>query len=238
MSDFPGIDLGLSGARAAVIDRRGALLGRGRSEMSRSADAGPGEQEPETWLKAVGEAIRAALSAAGNTVIDAIGIGALGPCLVTVTEDFEAIGNASLFSLDPRAESCRQALIEMDIDETLIGPDHTLPKLMWLRQADPQRFARTRLVLDAAGFLVTSMTGSPVMDAITASDHLIDGIEPLRPLPPIRKADEFAGQVTLAAARRFGLTQGIPVCVGSYDSYVDLFGSGVRDIGDAGMLLG
>jgi xylulokinase len=237
MRGFLGIDLGLSGAKAAVVDRNGRLLGTGRSEVARLT-AGAGEQEPEEWLAAVAAAVGRALDAAGNPAIEAIGIGALGPCLVTVTKDLQPIGRASLFSLDRRAEPCRRRLIEEGHDETLIGPDHVLPKLIWLEQTDLDRFGRTDLVLDATGFLVGSLTGSPVIDPITACDHLLPGIEPLRPLPPIRKADELAGLVTAAAARRFGLTTGTPVCVGSYDSYVDLFGSGVSQIGDAGMLLG
>jgi xylulokinase len=236
MTNFLGIDLGLSGARAAIIDRHGALLATGRSKTE--AVSRKGEQEPETWLASVAEAVRAALSAANGPSIEAIGIGALGPCLVTVDANFVPLGKASLFSLDARAESFRRGLIASGVAETEVGPDHVFPKLMRLKESDPERFAQAAFVLDATGFVVASLTGVPVIDPITACDHIIPDRAPLRPLPTIRKADEIAGRVTREASRRFGLTEGTPVCVGSYDSYVDLFGAGVSDIGDAGMLLG
>jgi xylulokinase len=234
MRHFLGIDLGLSGARAALLDGRGELRGKGRSGMgARNAP----EQDPETWLAAVADAVRQALDAAGRPAVDAVGIGAFGPCAVTLDAGLKPTGPASLFAFDTRHEPWRRKLRETGIAEEALGPDHTLPKLQRLRDVEPERFQRTAFVLDATGFLVAALTGVPVMDPITRLDHALDGETP-RPLPPVLPADAIAGRVTRQAAARFGIAAGTPVTVGSYDSYVDLFGAGVARAGEAGMLLG
>lgn len=237
MGHFLGIDLGLSGARAAVLDRRGKLRGSGRSH-SRAAGRSAAEQDPGQWLGAIADAVRQALDAAGRPVPEAVGVGAFGPCTVTLDEGLEPTGPASLFAFDARHLPWRRKLLDSGISVELLGPDHTLPKIERLRKADPARFDRTAWVLDATGYVVASLTGVPVMDPITRLDHAIDGIETPRPLPAVRPADAIAGTVTGEAASRFGIPAGTPVAVGSHDSYVDLFGAGVTQDGDAGMLLG
>lgn len=236
MKHFLGIDLGLSGARAAVLDERGRLHGSGRCGALGERNAA--EQDPEHWLGAVADAIRQALAAAGRPSIEAVGIGAFGPCAVTLDAQLVPTGPASLFAFDTRHQSWRRRLLEAGISEERLGPDHTLPKVERLRDTDPDRFAATACVLDATGYLVAALTGEPVMDPITWSDHALDDLAAPRPLPTVRPADSIAGTVTVKAAERFGIAAGTPVAVGSYDSYVDLFGAGVERDGDAGMLLG
>jgi len=234
MRHFLGIDLGLSGARAAVLDGRGELCGKGRSGSgARNAP----EQDPETWLAALAQAVRAALDAAGRPAIEAVGIGAFGPCAVTLDAALKSTGPASLFAFDTRHEPWRRRLLDAGVGEEALGTDHTLPKLERLRAVEPERFARTAFVTDATGFLVAALTGVPMMDPITRLDHALDGETP-RPLPPVMPADAIAGRVSGEAAARFGIAAGTPVTVGSYDSYVDLFGAGVVGAGEAGMLLG
>lgn len=234
---FLGIDLGLSGARAAVLDGRGELRGTGR-RSSGAALRNAAEQEPETWLRAIAGAVGQALDAAGRPALEAVGVGAFGPCAVTVDDRLQPTGPASLFAFDGRHASWRNRLIDTGISGELLGQDHTLPKIERLREAEPDRFSRTVWVLDATGYVVSALTGVPAMDPITRLDHALDGVESPRPLPAARPADTIAGTVTARAAERFGIAPGTPVAVGSYDSYVDFFGAGVVREGDAGMLLG
>lgn len=234
---FLGIDLGLSGARAAVLDGRGELRGTGRCP-SEDACRGAAEQDPGKWLRMIAAAVEQALDAAGRPAPEAVGAGAFGPCAVTLDERLEPTGPASLFAFDSRHEPWRRRLLDTGICEELLGPDHTLPKIERMRETDPGRFDRTAWVLDATGYVVAALTGVPVMDPITRCDHIVEGAAPPRPLPAVLPADAVAGRVTAEAARRFGIAAGTPVAIGTHDSYVDLFGAGVRREGDAGMLLG
>jgi xylulokinase len=233
-----GIDLGLSGARAAVLRDDGTLIGRGRGAIATHV-AGQPDAEPRSWLEAAVDAGRAALSDAGIGSVDAIAVGALGPCPVLLDASLEPVGPAPLFGIDARSEAHRRRLKqEHGLSDEELSLDHVAPKLLWLRETRPQRFARARWVVDAAGSVVAALTGVPTIDRATAAYHLARGIEPPAPMPEAREAHEIAGALLPAIAQRLQLPAGIPVAVGGCDSYVDLAGMGVRRAGDFGILLG
>jgi xylulokinase len=233
-----GIDLGLSGARAAVLRSDGSLIGRGRCAIPTHI-AGEVEADPQSWLEAAIAAARAALADAGAASVDAIAIGALGPCPVLLDGALQPVGPAPLFGMDARAEVHRQRLMRAHgLGEDELGPDHVAPKLLWLRETQPTRFARARWVVDAAGWIVAALTGQPTIDRATAAYHLARGIESLVPLPQPREAQEIAGGLLPGLAQRLGLPPGIPVAIGGCDSYVDLAGIGMSRTDDLGILLG
>lgn len=235
-----GIDLGMSGARAAVIDGAGNLLGRGRAAHRPNGQVDDRiERDPAGWVEDVVAAARVALEQAGHPHVAAIGIGALGPCPVLLDEDLQPLGPAPLFSIDGRAQPQRRRLLEkLGIADDAISPDHAIPRLLWMQEHEPARFRRAFRVVDAAGYLVAALTGRPVMDPATACEHVLEGIDPPVPLPEVLPADSIAGGLLPATAERLGLPAGTPVTVGAYDSYVDIAGSGATRIGDACMLLG
>lgn len=233
-----GIDLGLSGARAAVLDVDGAVIGRGRCPIALQL-AGEPEGDPESWLDAAIGAARVALSEAGVASVDAIAVGALGPCPVLLDGALQPVGPTPLFGIDARSEGHRRRLQrEHGLSDEELSLDHVAPKLLWLREVHPQRFARARCVVDAAGYIVAALTGVPTIDRSTAAYHLAPGIAPLVPMPEPREAHEIAGSLLPAAARRMQLLPGTPVAIGGCDSYVDLAGIGMSRPGDLGILLG
>ncbi len=235
-----GLDLGLSGARAAVVDEGGSLLGRGRvSGRLRPRDGNRAEYDPLEWYAEVLAAGRQALADAGHPAIAAIGIGALGPCPVLLDEKLRPLAQAPLFSLDRRAEPYRRRLLEScGLSDTELGPDHALAKLLWWQAEEPALFRRAASVVDVTGFLVAQLTGCAVIDPITAGDHLLAGYAPPLSLPKVQRADAIAGGLLPEAARRLGLPLGVPVTVGSYDSFVDIAGTGVREADEACVILG
>lgn len=233
-----GIDLGLSGARAAVLRVDGELIGRGRCPVVTRV-AGDLEADPRTWLEATIGAARAALSDAGVASVDAIAVGALGPCPVLLDDALEPVGPAPLFGIDARSEAHRRRLMrEHGLDDETLSLDHVAPKLLWLRDTQPKRFARARWVVDAAGYIVAALTGVPTIDRSTAAYHLAPGIASLVPMPEPREALEIAGHLLPAAAERLQLPVGVPVALGGCDSYVDLAGIGMNRLGELGILLG
>lgn len=233
-----GIDLGLSGARAAILREDAELIGRGRCAIPTRAAHAP-EADPRAWLEAAIGAARAALADAGIDTVGAIAVGALGPCPVMLDEAMEPVGPAPLFGIDARSEAHRRRLQrEHGLSDEEMSLDHVAPKLLWLRDTQPKRFARARWVVDAAGSIVAAFTGVATIDRATAAYHLARGITPAVPLPQPREADEIAGGLLPVMAQRLGLPSGIPVAVGGCDSYVDFAAIGMRDIGDFGILLG
>lgn len=242
MTSLPalGIDLGLSGVRAAVVDRAGRLLGRGRVSAGGPPRAeGKAERDPREWLEQAIAAARQALAEAGCRGVAAIAIGALGPCPVLLDRELQPLAPAPLFSLDGRAEGHRQRLLATaGLDAERLGPDHALPKLFWWKENAPALLRAAAWVVDAAGFLAAAFAGRPVMDRITAEDYRLPAVEPPVPLPEPQAPDALAGPLTAAAAARLGIGAGAPVAVGSYDSFVDIAGTGTGASGEACVILG
>ncbi|HWA41877.1 MAG TPA: FGGY-family carbohydrate kinase [Hypericibacter adhaerens] len=237
---YLGIDLGISGARAAVLTDAGRTIGQGRSAGSGGANRqAEYEREPRDWSLQLTEACRQAVQQAGHPRIEAIGIGALGPCPVLLDRDLRPLGPAPLFSMDGRAEATRIALRDArGLNDETLGPDHVIPRLHWIREQEPERFAQAAWCVDAAGYLVSDLTGALVIDPITLCDHAAPGLPSPLPTPPVQAADAIAGGLSAGAAERLGLPAGIPVTVGTYDCFVDIAGSGVIEPGAACMLLG
>jgi sugar (pentulose or hexulose) kinase len=104
--------------------------------------------------------------------------------------------------------------------------DHALPVMEWWREHAPDVFGRAAYALDASGFLVSWLTGLPVMDRITRDDYVLAGIDPLVPIPAAREPLAVAGPLAPAAAAAIGVGAGVPVAVGTYDSWVDLESTG------------
>ena len=210
-----GIDQGLSGARASVMRSDGRVVGRGRVAcLDVRTVAGGLEHDPSGWLDETMSAATMALAEAGARSVDAIGIGALGPAPLLLDAALQPLGAARLFPQEA-----------------------TTPFLAWAER-DPGIVDRAVWLVDVCGFLVSAMVGRPVLDRITAADHVVpDGWPALR-RPEVMEPFAVAGGLTLEAATRLGLDAGTPVIAGTYDSFVDLAAIGVTEPGDRGILLG
>jgi len=235
-----GIDLGYSGARAAVANVRAEVVAAGqRFPVPTRASFGRAEQDPADWLRAVELAIRSALAGLDALRIEAIGISALGPAPVLIDERLNPLTPALLFGLDTRAESERRRLaVACGLGDDRLNHDHATPKLEWWRTHEPELWSQAAWAVDAAGFLVGQLTGSPTMDTITLCDYTLNDYPCPLPLPPARDALTIAGGLTGAWAARTGLAAGTPVAVGTYDAYADTAAAGVLEVGDACIVLG
>jgi xylulokinase len=232
-----GVDVGLSGVRAAVVREDGVLVA-GSRRPHRRARTGPGiaEHDPGDWLEGVAEAGREALAAARDAPIACLGVAALGPAPVLVDDELRPLTSALLFALDRRAEPQRLAMAEGASAAATL--DNALPKLAWWLEHEPGAAERAAWALDAAGFVVGALTGVPVMDTVTAGDYALPGVEPPVALPAPVEPTAMAGGLRPEWAERLGLPPGLPVAAGTYDSFADLAAAGVRRPGDSGLVLG
>jgi xylulokinase len=227
-----GFDVGLSGVRATVVREDGLLVASARRphERARMGD-GIAEHDPLDWLDGVTAAGRETVEAAGGARIACVGVTALGPAPVLVDEDLCPLTPALLFALDRRSEPQRRRMDAATLD-------NALPKLAWWLENEPELVERAAWALDATGFVVAALTGVPVMDSITAGDYAVRGVEPPVTIPAPVDPMAIAGELVPDWARRLGLRPGLPVAAGTYDSFVDLAGAGVRRPGDSGLVLG
>ena len=228
-----GVDIGLSGTRAALVSEDGTVLSRGAAARPVNPAAGLSGQSPVAiWRQEAVDAVRQAFSGVARVEVAAIGVGGLGPSTVLVDSELEVVAGPILFTDGASDEALPGSAAGT------VSTDNAIPKLLKLYQQEPTLVTSAAFALDTTGWLVAWLTGIPVMDALTAVDYRLDGAESPVPLPPAAAPDAIAGLLRPVAAEALGIASATPVAVGTYDSYVDIFAMGVSSPRDGALLLG
>jgi xylulokinase len=229
-----GIDVGLTGARAALVEADGRILAR--SEMHPIPSDASGAEDPRSWYDGIRQAVGEVLRQAPESRPGTISVAGAGCRPVLVDERLEPLLPARLAAHDVARSQRAELAHALGVPAGLLA-DHAAPTLLRWREHEPAAFGRAVFALDTTSFLVCRLTGEPTIDRITAADYLLPGTEPPVPIPEPREPDAVAGQLTSQAAADLGLDPGIPVTVGTYDSYVDIDALGGQ-AGEGSLLLG
>jgi xylulokinase len=245
-------DLGTSGDKASLHAADGRLLAAHTAAYP--VDFGPGgkaEQDPDDWWDAACRATRALLSETGTDPADVACVAMSGQMMgaVLVDERDRAIRPAVIWA-DTRARAETDALAAAvgfehanDVLGHRLDPTCTLPKMMWLREHDPQAWARASVVLQAKDYVTLRLTGRRGIDPSDASGtnaydqrtgawsaELLDAAGIDRSLlPEILPSASVAGGLSDSAAAATGLRAGTPVVVGGGDGCTSALGVGLVD---------
>jgi xylulokinase len=254
-----GIDVGTSATKALLVGPNGSVEAEG-SAPHEILQPHPGwsEQDPEMWWQAARRAISAALQRTGRHAEEVVAIGLSGQMHGSVLLDGASVESegrapgalrpALLWNDQRTAAQCRQiedavggrlALVERVGNAALTG--FTLPKVLWIREFEPDVFRRAALILLPKDYVRFRLTGRAAIDVGDASGTLLMDIDrrrwsrevaaavgvDLSMLPPICETAEIAGQLTPWAASQTGLPAGIPVVGGSGDNMAGAVGAGV-----------
>jgi xylulokinase len=254
-------DLGTSGNKATLFDADGHLVG---SAFAAYATAYPqpnwAEQGPADWWQAVCATTRELL-ATSRVAADAIGAvgfsGMMMGCL-PVDADGTPLRNCIIWA-DQRAQAEAQAVSDTcGADEVYLrcghrtSPAYCAPKILWVRNHQPQIYARAAKFLVPKDYLVHKLTGVFATDYSDASGTLLfDLVErcwhtpflqalglDVEQLPTPYPSNTVVGQVTPAAAGATGLAVGTPVVIGGGDGSCAGVGAGVIEPGSAYCVIG
>ena len=177
---FVGIDLGTSGVKLLLLDKEGKTLGTRTEEYPLSfPKPGWSEQDPEAWLTQTKVGLKKLLSEHGNPEIKAIGIGGQMHGLVILDERDEVIRPAILWN-DGRTVKETEYLNETIGKDKLSSytgniafAGFTAPKILWLKNNEPENFKRTSKIMLPKDYLVYKLTGAFVTDYSDASGMLL-----------------------------------------------------------------
>ncbi len=257
-----GIDIGTGGSRALLIDRRGEVKHAFTAPHEDMRMERPlwAEQRPENWWDAAQVAIRGVLAAAGATGADVAGVGLSGQMHgLTLLDREDRVIRPALIWCDQRSQAQvdwingqvgRQAVLDSTANPVLTG--FTLPKLLWVRDNEPQLYARVRRVLLPKDYVRFQLTGEYASDVSDASGTaLFDvvrrqwsselasalGIDSAM-LPQVYESPEITGRVSQRAAAATGLTAGTPVVAGAGDQAASAVGNGIVEPGVVSCTLG
>jgi len=245
-------DLGTTGDKATLVDETGAVVAAVTETYE--TDFGPrgkAEQDADAWWRAVCAATRRLGERHPGALGKVEGISFSGQMMGAVLLDGEgAPVRPAIIWADTRSVVQTSALIDaigMEKGYAITGhrlnPTYSLSKVMWVRDNEPETFARTRKVVLAKDYVVHRLTGVLVTDPSDASStnaydqsakdwsgELIAaaGLEQSL-FPEILPSTTVVGTVTAAAARETGLREGTPVVLGGGDGPMAALGAGVLD---------
>ncbi|QDT63983.1 xylulokinase [Calycomorphotria hydatis] len=251
MAAFLGIDIGTSGTKTLAMSEEGIILASATAEYPLSTPKpGWSEQEPHHWWEATIKTVKKVMKDAKLGKADVAGIGLSGQMhgSVFLDKNHEVIRPALLWNDQRTAAECeeieqaaggRKRLIKMVANPALTG--FTAPKILWLRNNEPQNFEKCVQVLlpkDYIRFCLTGEFASEVSDASGTllldvknrcwSKKLLDKLQ-LDPslLPEVFESEIVSGQVTASVAKQLGLQEGTPVVGGGGDQAAGAIGNGI-----------
>jgi xylulokinase len=246
-----GIDVGTGGSRALVIDDAGRVIASATIEHAPFASPRTGwaEQDARDWWRASAAAVRAVLSKEDVRAEEIACVGLTGQMHGAVLlDEGDAPLRPSIIWCDVRThEQCRaltervgaERLIQLVMNPALEG--FTLPKLLWVREREPEVWERVRAVLLPKDYVRLRLTGEHATDVADASgtllfdvgrrkwsEEMLDlvGLE-RNLLPRAFESAEVTGRVSAAGAEATGLSEGTPVVAGAGDQAAGAVGMGL-----------
>jgi len=254
-------DVGTSGNKAVLVGTDGRIHGKCSAPFQvHYPGACRAEQEPADWWKAIVETTRGLLQQTGVAPNQILCVTHCTQMLgiLPMSAKTGPLGRAIIW-LDSRASEQAQRMMRKFIDARLFaliagaqlcGKDG-MPKLLWLRDEEPERYRSMDCFLDVNGYLIYRSTGNMVMEWTNASVVGMDlktkqwmksvmryvGIDPAK-LPPLVRPTDKVGELTKEAAGELGLLQGTPVIAGAGDAPCAAVGSGAVREGAGHICLG
>ena len=254
-SVFLGLDVGTSGVKAILVSERGDVVASATTPLTMSTPhPGWAEQDPEAWWGGSVQSIRALMAARPDARVAAVGISGQMHSSVFLDGGGEVVRPALLWCDGRTTEECREItervggearLRDLASNPALEG--FTLPKVLWLRNHEPEAFRRLSRVLLAKDYVRWRLTGEMATEPSDASATLMYDTAHLRwsseimkavglsesLLPPVGGSAEVLGRITEGAARQVGLAAGTPVVGGGADNACGAAGVGVVAPGEA-----
>ncbi len=246
-----GLDVSTTGAKALVIDERGAVIASATTEYPLMTPHPLwSEQPPSGWWQGVCASIHAVLGNTGVSGKHIAGIGLTGQMhgLVLLDASGNVLRPAILWNDQRTGVQCAEIVDRAGGPASVLAatgnvvlPGFTAPKLLWVRENEPEIYARIARVLLPKDYVRYCLTGEYVTEVSDASgtalfdvgrrrwsSEMLRALEiPIDWLPDCTESTQVSGRVSASAARATGLEPGTPVVGGAGDQAAQAVGSGI-----------
>jgi xylulokinase len=252
MAYLLGIDIGTSGAKVLAIDEKGKVMASASAEYPLLTPQPLwAEQHPQDWWDATCSCLRSVLATLPANEVAGVGLSGQMHGLVMLDTTGAVLRPAILWNDQRTQEQCdyitgtvgREALIAETCNPVLTG--FTAPKIIWVRDHEPQLYQRARMFLlpkDYVRFMLTGEFATEVSDASGTSllnvpkrqwsDLVLRRLQiPRENLPRVYESYEVSGKVSPTGSAATGLREGTPVVGGGGDNAAGAVGSGIVQSG-------
>ena len=259
MKYYIGIDLGTSATKLLLVDEQGAILNSVSKEYT-VAYPHPGwsEQDPADWWAAVLGGVPELLKGFDAAKVRGIGVGGQMHGLVALDAAGTVIRPCILWN-DGRTQK------QVEYLNGIIGKEllsrytaniafagFTAPKLLWLKENEPDNFVRLAHILLPKDYINYKLTGAFGCDYSDASGMLLLDVAHKRwskemlgicglneaLLPTLYESWQPVGTLLPAVATTLGLPADVLVCAGAGDNAAAAVGCGVVGAGGCNISLG
>lgn len=243
-----GVDVGTTATKAVLINLAGKLVAQGRAEYPTiHLQAGWVEQDANQWWLSFCKATSQAILQVPNATITGVVISSQAPTLLAVDNAGQPVRNALIW-MDRRAQVQADQLKKKfpnlsQLTGNLSDPYYVAAKIMWLKQNEPENYAKSKFFLQIPGYLNYKLTGKFSLDSAHASllqlrnadnknwaTEVLDfiGLDESK-FPPIGLASDLLGEVIQENEAKIPV--GTPVYFGTVDGCSAAVETGVIDPG-------
>lgn len=261
MNYLIGIDLGTSATKTVLFDEHCNVVASASQEYPLyQPQNGWAEQDPEDWKNAAISTVKEVLSKTGVNGEDVKGLGISGQMhgLVMLDENNQVIRPSIIWCDQRTAKECEEItekvgarrMIEITANPALTG--FTASKILWVRNHEPENYARCKHILlpkDYIRFILTGVYATEVSDASGMqlldvpnrcwSQEVLEKLE-IDPalLATVYESPEVTGTITPEAAALTGLSTKTVVVGGAGDNAAAAVGTGIVTDGTAFTTIG
>ena len=250
---FIGIDSGTQSTKAIALDSEtGEILTSAQEsyDLISGLPNGHMEQHPQEWINATKSVIARCVDDLGELRSKIAGIGVSGQQhgLVVLDESDEVIRPAKLWCDTSTIKQCQDFSDEfggvsglIKIAGNNILPGYTVPKVLWIKQNEPDNYKKIRTILLPHDYINFYLTGIKRMEYGDASGtgllnvrtrdwckDLIDFVDPsmIDKIPEIQSSMNVHGEARPEILKEFGLPDGVIVSAGGGDNMMGAIGTG------------
>lgn len=250
-----GIDIGTTSVKAILISENGTIIGEARAEHDLiSAHPGWAEENATIWwentIKSVSELVSKIKTPAAQ--IEAIGVSGMVPAIVMLDSFGNPVRN-TIQQNDARATVQIDRLTAQIDQEVLFertggrtNQQHVLPRLLWVKENEPDVFAKCEYVTGSYEFIAGKLTGARYIESNWAVESGLYDIYTKQWMkeqysilgvsdsffPDVIESHKQVGKLKREIAEMLGLVEGIPVISGSADHVASTLAAGIVREGD------
>ncbi|MGL1957752.1 MAG: xylulokinase [Colwellia sp.] len=253
---YIGIDLGTSGVKTILMNDAGEILATTHYSLDVSIPQPLwSEQNPDHWWQATQNCLDQLKQQQDLSGVTAIGLAGQMHGATLLDKDDQILRPAILWNDGRSAEQCQQ--IETDVPQAkeitgnLVMPGFTAPKLLWVKQNEPEIFAQISKVLLPKDYLRLCLSGDYASDmSDSAGTSWLDvgkrcwseqmltatGLT-LAQMPKLFEGSDITGYLLPELATRWGMNK-VALVAGAGDNAAGAIGVGITQSGQAMLSLG